>query len=753
METKERLKLHRVLKIIGVVSLVMVGIAFYLGITSSRHMKGVIRGQFNDQQLVLARTTAERIERNIQNAIADLTLLNSLPAVQYNDPNSYDQLLMSTMPVLYRDNIIEIRRVDRDGNTMFIANDQGIATGYYGVVPQEAGAYMSWASELSNRGNVMGTGARPRDPSKDKKSIVLDLITPTREEAVDALHPRPSRGFAGYLKVTLDVSKLLREIIPPIRSGKTGYAWVIDSSGNFLHHPEASFIGENAFEVRSSRNPAISFNDINQIQREEMLRGKEGRGTYTSGWHRDVAAPMEKLIAYSPVRIQGPYLTYNWSVAVVAPADEVEAEVSQIYGKQILLQGFVIFIIVLGSASVVLHELRWSTILEQEVALKTDDIRRYTGELERSEAKYRSLIESAEDMIFTLDSAGVIKTANQHMARVFGVSGEELAGQSLFRFLPREQATEQLDIVRKALSSDKAQRAESGFNLHDRELWFNIQYIPVREAGREHEHVLGIARDITDRKNLERQLINSEKLASLGTLAAGVAHEINNPIGIMLGFCDLMLERMDPGTMEYNDLKTIERHGLHCKSIVERLLSFARMSEEAEDRCDLNENIQEVVSVVKHTLDINRIRLETALASDLPPVNIDSRGLQQVLLNLVGNAIHAMDGDGVLRIISRTGRREEDVELIVADTGCGIRKELIAKIFDPFFTTKKVGEGTGLGLSVSYGIVSKYGGTVECASHAEEDGPGETGTVFTVTLKTKKDAFDETTDPSVPPLG
>ncbi len=123
----------------------------------------------------------------------------------------------------------------------------------------------------------------------------------------------------------------------------------------------------------------------------------------------------------------------------------------------------------------------------------------------------------------------------------------------------------------------------------------------------------------------------------------------------MLGFCDLLLEKMDPGSMEYNDLKTIERHGLHCKSIVERLLSFARMREEREECCDLNANIESIVSVVKHTLDMNNIELVLSLSQDLPLVRGDSTGLQQVFLNLINNAVQAMDGKGALRIETRPG--------------------------------------------------------------------------------------------------
>ncbi len=727
------------LKLSGAATVLVLLGALYLGASTAQQMKEIIRDQFNQQQMVLAKAAALRIEANVHNSISDMALLNSLPAIQYCDTDAYEVLLISTLPVLSRDSILEIRRVDRDGNTMFVANDQGIGLRHLGIKQEDAAAYLSWASNPVNRGKTMAMGIRPKDSAKDRKYMVMDLITPTYEDSVDARNPRPSHRFSGYLRATIDISDMLQQVLTNIKSGKTGYAWVLDSSGGFLYHPEATFIGENAFEIRKNRNPAISFAQINQIQREEMLKGKEGTGTYLSGWHREVVEPMEKLIAFTPVRIEGHYMDYVWSVAVVAPLHEIEGIVSWVYERQFLLQGITIFVILLGSAIILLYELRWSTILEHEVALKTLDIRRYTNELERSEGKYRSLVESAEDLIFTLDKGGIIKTANQHMANLFGIKNEDLIGQSIYRLLVREQADSQMELIGEVFEMGRGQRAEMTIRIQNEDFWFNIQYIPVKGEEDDHELILGIARDITDRKSLEKQLINTEKLASLGTLAAGVAHEINNPLGIMLGFCDLLLERMEPGTMEHNDLKTIERHGLHCKSIVERLLSFARISDESEDYCDLNENAETILSVVKHTLNMNNIDLSALLSEGLPLVRCDSRGLQQVLLNLINNAIYAMDGQGQLAVATRQGKSPGRVEIMVSDTGCGIRKEFREKIFDPFFTTKKVGDGTGLGLSVSYGIITKYGGTLDVESYTEEDRPGRPGTTFTIALPMKKE--------------
>ncbi|MFZ2446183.1 MAG: ATP-binding protein [Syntrophobacteraceae bacterium] len=735
MEAKSRIERPKILRILGMITLVLVAGASWLAISTARYMKDILREQFNEQQLVLAKTTAQRIEGHLLDAISDLALLNSLPAIQYCDPGSYEVLLLAILPVLNRNNMIEIGRVDRDGTTIFSANEQGIAIRPFGVERREAGAYMAWASDSANRGKTMGTPIHPRGPVKEKKLLVLDLLAPTYEDAANILHPHPSRAFSGYLRVTLDMSRLFQEIIPPIRSGKSGYAWVLDSSGNFIYHPESAFIGENAFDARSNKNPSLSFARINRIQREEMAQGKEGTGSYISGWHREVVEPMEKLIAYAPIRVQGPYVNYSMSVAVVAPAQEVESFIDTVYSRQFLLQALVVFIICMGSLVVVLYELRWSTLLEHEVAVKTDHIRRYADELERSELKYRSLVEGAEDLIFSIDTNGIIRTANRHMARLLGVGMDELHEQSLYRFLPREQAYEQLKIIRETLKSGKGQKVETLLKFPRGNIWFNIQYIPIEGEGGGEDNALGIARDISERKTIERQLLNTEKLASLGTMAAGVAHEINNPIGIMLGFCDLLLEKMEPGTMAYNDLKTIERHGMHCKSIVERLLSFARISEETEECCDLNACINSIVSVVGHTLEMNNITLVLSLAEDLPMVRGDSRRFEQVLLNLINNAVHAMNGKGVLSVVTRTGARERDtVDILVSDTGCGIKREYIGKIFDPFFTTKKVGDGTGLGLSVSYGIITKFGGTIECESVSEDEPPGPSGTTFTIML-------------------
>lgn len=733
MDSKIRFHRSKVMKLLGAGAILLIAAASWLGISTAQYMKNTVRSQFNEQQLALARLAAERIEAHMDGAISDLQLLNSLPAIQYFDPASYQTLLLSILPVFAESSIVTVRRVDSQGKQIFGASEQGIVTRNLGPAQREPPEYLAWAKEPANMGKILGTELHLKQGEKDRGDLVFNLIIPTYDNAVDASHLSPSGAFAGYIRLTVDASYLLGEMMPDIRSGKTGYAWAIDSHGRFIWHPYKPFIGQSAFSARQKRDPNLQFARIDKIEREEMMQGQEGSGVYVSGWHRGIVRPMEKLVAFAPVHIHGPFMDYSWSIAVAAPVEEVESMVYSVYMRQFLLQALVVFVIGLCSLFFVLYERRLSLLLEHEVEAKTEDIRKYAGELESSETKYRSLVENAEDLICTMDRNGQIRTANQHMSLIFGVKPGELTEQSLYRFLPTEEVEDILSPIRQVLSSKKGQKIETRLNLPVGNFWFDFKYIPVIGEESE-EYVLAIGRDISERKEIERQLINTEKLASLGTMAAGVAHEINNPIGIMLGFCDLLLEKMDPGSMEYNDLKTIERHGLHCKSIVERLLSFARMEDEPVECSDLNASIESIVSIVNHNLEMNRIKLSLSLCPDLPYVQADSTGLQQVFLNLINNAVQAMDGEGELKIETRPAPGGKMVEALISDTGCGIRKEHLDKIFDPFFTTKKVGQGTGLGLSVSYGIITRCGGRIKCRSITEEEAPGASETTFEIVL-------------------
>jgi len=325
---------------------------------------------------------------------------------------------------------------------------------------------------------------------------------------------------------------------------------------------------------------------------------------------------------------------------------------------------------------------------------------------------------------------------NSFTAIFFGGRPEDFIGRGLSSLFPEKVAQEQLRLVKLVFKAGKSVRDEFEISIADHTTWISANFMPLKNEEGTVNAVLCIARDITESKNLERQLVNAEKLASLGTLAAGVAHEVNNPLGVILGFCDLLLRKADKESQAYDDLKTIERQGLHCKQVVENLLSFARLGEGGSEYANVNHGIEDIVKVVRHTLDMHGIELSLSLAEDLPLVVGDSRQLQQVFMNLINNSAAAMTSGGTLRISTGLERSTRKAVIRIEDDGIGIKPEHLDHIFEPFFTTKPEGQGTGLGLFVSYGIIDKYGGTIDCVSN-DSASLKPRGTTFTIKLLTQ----------------
>jgi signal transduction histidine kinase len=224
-----------------------------------------------------------------------------------------------------------------------------------------------------------------------------------------------------------------------------------------------------------------------------------------------------------------------------------------------------------------------------------------------------------------------------------------------------------------------------------------------------------------------QEIAQAEKLASIGQLSAGIAHEINNPLGIILGYTQLLIRNEAPETEKHNDLKTIEKHVRNCKSIVEDLLNFARRSKPKENAMRVGEAIDDVLSFIQQHAGLDDIEVQKSYDPSIPEMLLDEKKIKQVIMNLIMNAKHAVGQKGTLHITTSLNSSEDQVSIKIADTGHGIEKKNLAHIFDPFFTTKPTGEGTGLGLSVSYGIVRNHGGDILVDS---EVGRGSTFTVM-----------------------
>ncbi len=255
---------------------------------------------------------------------------------------------------------------------------------------------------------------------------------------MDESHPQALGNFSGCLYFLVDPVFLAEKYAKDIRSGQTGYAWVIDAQENFLYHPEQDFIGKNAFEVREQKGARVSFDEINKIQREKMLTGQEGVSYYWSGWHRGLHEKIKKFIAYAPIVIAGDNQKLTWSVAVVAPQTEVEGAIHEVYIRQFLLQGLLISFIMLAGGAGMFYESRWASSLEKEVQRKTEALKKSNEELTISEKRYKSLVESAEDSILTVNAHDEILSVNRYGAQFLEYTVRRAGGQNRRSYFPRQ---------------------------------------------------------------------------------------------------------------------------------------------------------------------------------------------------------------------------------------------------------------------------------------------------------------------------
>jgi PAS domain S-box-containing protein len=677
-----------------------------VGLWSLQEMRAIVTHQFNAQQMVIAQTAKARIEREIDGITRELFhLARHLQALPAGDPEE-QRVLRHGLERLLDSGVRRVELVD-------LAHRRALA--------------------LSPPGNFSEQrlpAAAPEDeihfPADASPALWVSPVRMSAAGAEMAVAAPIAADRSRIVVVRINLSAFLAGLLKNIRSGASGYAWLIDANGTFLYHPNPDFIGGNAFTVREERLPLVSYERINFIQQDKMLKGEQGTGWYYSPWHRGVVSPMKKLIAYSPIRVADHPPQY-WSVAVIAPQSEVEDALGTWSFKIFLLQGLIILAVMLGAGTVIWLENRWSKVLESRVLAKTEA-------LAKSEEKYRSLVESAEDLIFTVDPEGRFRSLNTFTATFFGGAPESFIGRHLSSAFPEPAAGQQAALIEQVYRTGKSLRQELELPIGDPPLWLSANFMPIKTESGDTGSVLCIARDVTETKNLQRQLVNAEKLASLGTLAAGVAHEINNPLGVILGFCELLLRKAEPGSQQFEDLKTIERQGLLCKETVENLLSFARAENQPIAQADVNLCIEAIVKIVRHLLAKNGVDLLLQLADPLPPAKADARQLQQVFLNLITNAMAAMENGGALTIRSFAERSPRRVVIQFQDTGTGIPPAHMDRIFEPFFTTKPEGKGTGLGLFVSYGIVSSFGGTIECASSPATALGKQSGTTFTVRL-------------------
>jgi PAS domain S-box-containing protein len=330
-----------------------------------------------------------------------------------------------------------------------------------------------------------------------------------------------------------------------------------------------------------------------------------------------------------------------------------------------------------------------------------------------------------------LNPEGTVLQLNRAMSRFLDRAAREVAGRKLEEFTPREDIPATAIALRQIVSGAEERHTWENRYLHKnrRHVWGRTTVTPLHDENGRIMCVLAMVEDITNRKHTEEALRRAERLASIGTLAAGIAHEINNPLGaITLSVDAVALSTDQENRDEILELamNNIRASALRCGRIVKSVLQFARDEVSHKSHGDLAEVVRRSLDMARSFATRQEIRLQHDIAEPLPPVNMNPTEMTQVCVNLISNAVQASKPGST--VVVRLYSTDSLVHLDVADQGCGVPEEKSDRIFDPFFTTRAEEGGTGLGLSIVYGILKHHEGTIDVSSVPEQ------GTTVSITL-------------------
>lgn len=372
-----------------------------------------------------------------------------------------------------------------------------------------------------------------------------------------------------------------------------------------------------------------------------------------------------------------------------------------------------------------------------EVKQKIQELEAANIGLRSKTRELQAVFDSISDGVAIYDGNGCVQHRNEVCPTMF--PQETLVGRSCRElFHPDLESSPELCPVERALKGESVQVSFASVVAGETR-YFDVTATPIEDNHGEHRALMFL-RDVTDRRFQELQLVQAEKMSSIGVLAAGVAHEINNPLTSVAGYAEALLRRFrDEPWLAEDDrfevfrkyLEVIMRETYRCKGIIDSLLSFSRKSDGSIGPVDLNVVLQEVLELVRYKSRYEHIEIIEFLEHDLPRVYGDGTGLRQVFMNLLLNAHQAICGAGMVEISTFSDDGMGVVQ--IKDSGCGIPAEQLAQIWNPFFTTKTVGQGLGLGLAITYNIIQRQGGDIQVESQQGK------GSIFTVRLPLCRD--------------
>jgi len=695
---EEWMKKYRLplMPVIWGVTCLIVGILIATGLYSYSSAEKAMADQFNQQQLLLARQAAQGMESYLGNLRQALPLLIRIPEIRNpkkRNAEGREEEVLKAIGEQLGGAVDFLFQVDERGELIssYPAKTlQGITDKGFDFGPYFRKARTTGKPSLVH---VEPLGEDKNQPSHFGFLLFLCPVFRGSEPV-------------GFLGAGIDFKKLYDRFIHPIRSGSQGASWMIDQEGKIIAHDDPNLLGKNAFSARKERDPGLSSEQIDRIMKEEMIAGREGTGQYNSGWHLGEQGQFKKLIAYAPVHLGDQV----WSVAAVVPYSEVTRLVWVRFQNSAVLILIMAFTLLAGTY--VGHKINQERIRAAEKV-------KWSEEIMRSQSRLQALFDGAPDAIAIVDRNYRILTVNKTALNWYQRGMEDFVGRPCHQeFQKRPDLCVNCPAEESFRTGRPAFRERASLVAGGTKYYLQIFTFPLRDRNGDVIEVVEYVKDVTAEKELQQQIIQSERLAVVGRMAANVAHEIKNPLGTIVLNSELLdeeLDKMGPdrATEARELLAVIKSEVDRLLEVVEEYLQFARLPKIKLEEGNPNEVINDLLLFLREEVEERKILLVENLDPLLPPLRLDPKQVRQAFLNIIKNSFEAMPDGGKLTI--STAQRDGKAEITIGDTGKGISEENQDLIFTPFFSTKH--GGTGLGLSITSHIVKEHGGTIHFESY------------------------------------
>ncbi len=554
----------------------------------------------------------------------------------------------------------------------------------------------------------------------DQKRQTIRELTESTWSLLNEYHQRVERGELSREKAQSRVIDRIRHM----RYGPQGkdYFWINDLHPRMIMHPYFPELeGKDLSGYTDPEGKRLFVSVVNAVQ-------KHGAGyvDYLWQWKDDPGRIAPKI---SFVKLFEPW---GWVIGTGLYIGDVQKEISALLENLYEILGVLMFMVLVLSLYIT-----WQVISTEDKRDKAQ------ASLRESEEKYRILAENANDLIWTTDAELQPTYISPSVERIRGLTPEEARRQPLQDNLTPESYKKVMSTFYDAMGKESRGEPITGpivLELESRRkdgstVWLENSISPIRGESGELAGLLGIGRDLTERKRteaetgrLEEQLRQAQKMEAIGTLAGGIAHDFNNILAPLVGYAEMLIEDLPDNHPLQVNARIMLSAALRARDLVQQILTFSRKLESEIKPIRLQQIIKESLKLLRSSIPAN-IAIHNHIDSDCGPVNADPTKFHQVIMNLATNAYHAMEETGgALTVTLKEIRVETNdpapsgllpgryARLSVADTGVGIKQEDMNKIFDPYYTTKEIGKGTGLGLSVVHGIIQELGGLIEISS-------------------------------------